>query len=928
MDTFRFRPAPARHRSFRPGVLAAFTLLTTFFACLPLASAFAQAFNGTWTQLAAGGTIPPARRDVGAIYDGSRDRIVLLASDGFTYAMNVGTGTWSKLGTSQTGTSPGFERAVYDAVADRMIVVNSNLQVSALNLANPVAWQVLTPAGASPVARSFFALTIDLVRNRLLLFGGGPSPAPYGDLWEFSLGPQAWTQLAPAGDGPAGRWGGIAVIDPVGDRLLVGFGSVSTAYAVSGALWAVNLSGSPQWTSLPLSNPLAAPSDCMLPSVAYSPSDGGLVLFGGYQNTSTRPHLLTFAGPNAWSALTPTGGPPIARWSGNAMFRTTGSQFLLFGGFTGGTGLNDVWLLDRTPIPGPPSIASVSPAGGRVGDLVTINGTDLHDVHTVSFAGTPASIDNQYFQRLQVRVPAGAVSGPITVTNPRGTVTSATSFYVGVAPIVSAVEPDSGRQGEVVRVRGRHFADATRVKFGPASSATFAVESDSVLYATVDANAITGPVTVTNPAASGVSAFDFVRVFDNPHPLLFAVRDVRGDQGGRVQLSWQASDYDKPAVHSVTGYRVWRRGQPFAPGMPHDALPSGWIARPSASAALAAFAPPSEYWEAIATLPAAMLNGYAYTAGTTRDSAEGDPAWTAFFVQAITSDVSTFYNSVVDSGYSVDNLAPPAPGPFAVVYAPTANTLHWTARTIPDLRGYEVHRGGQPTFVPSAATLVTTTADSSYADVPGAHYYKLAAIDVHGNRSRWLSASPSSPVATLASFVRADRDEHRVALLWYSDGNAGLVARVQRRTLERAWETLGDAVADGEGWLRFEDANAEPDVRYAYRLAVLDEGGEELLLGETWVDPVRVAFAVLGAGPNPARDGRITLAFALPATASARVQLFDLAGRLVDSRVLGATTGSAQTVEFGAGARLRAGVYLVRATSGAVSLTRRVVVLN
>jgi hypothetical protein len=313
---------------------------------------------------------------------------------------------------------------------------------------------------------------------------------------------------------------------------------------------------------------------------------------------------------------------------------------------------------------------------------------------------------------------------------------------------------------------------------------------------------------------------------------------------------------------------------------------------------------------------------------TPADSTEGDPAWTAFFVQALTADAYTFYNSVVDSGYSVDNLAPPTPAPFAVTYTPGGNTLHWRGRALADLRGYQVHRGASSTFAPSAATLVVTTGDTTYADIPGGHYYKLAAIDVHGNLSRFVSASPNQPVATLASFVNASRERERIALTWYSGGNPGLEANVYRRTADSDWQLLRAILADGDGYLRFEDGEVADEVRYGYRLGIVEPDASETLLGETWVDPVRMQFAIIGAGANPSRDGRVSLSFALPAASSARVQLFDIAGREVESRPLAGAAGSTQRVEFGSGARLRAGVYLVRATSGATTLTRRVVVLD
>src|SRR5437899_415565 len=70
-----------------------------------------------------------------------------------------------------------------------------------------------------------------------------------------------------------------------------------------------------------------------------------------------------------------------------------------------------------------------------------------------------------------------------------------------------------------------------------------------------------------------------------------------------------------------------------------------------------------DYWEAIATLPAEGLSGYGYPAPTTQDSMAGSNPYAAFFVTALAEYPPQFFESNVDSGYSVDNLAPPSPTP-------------------------------------------------------------------------------------------------------------------------------------------------------------------------------------------------------------------------------------------------------------------------
>ncbi len=65
-----------------------------------------------------------------------------------------------------------------------------------------------------------------------------------------------------------------------------------------------------------------------------------------------------------------------------------------------------------------------------VATTVTVRGTDLAHASEVAFNGTPADIVSDTSSKIVTNVPDGATSGPISVTTPRGTATSSTSFMV------------------------------------------------------------------------------------------------------------------------------------------------------------------------------------------------------------------------------------------------------------------------------------------------------------------------------------------------------------------------------------------------------------------------------------------------------------------------------------------------------------------
>ena len=80
------------------------------------------------------------------------------------------------------------------------------------------------------------------------------------------------------------------------------------------------------------------------------------------------------------------------------------------------------------------SVTGTSPASGSVGKQISIKGVGFAPGVSVSFGGVAAtSLARSSSTKLKVLIPAGALSGPVTVTNtqgPVGTVQSAASFTV------------------------------------------------------------------------------------------------------------------------------------------------------------------------------------------------------------------------------------------------------------------------------------------------------------------------------------------------------------------------------------------------------------------------------------------------------------------------------------------------------------------
>lgn len=181
---------------------------------------------------------------------------------------------------------------------------------------------------------------------------------------------------------------------------------------------------------------------------------------------------------------------------------------------------------------------------------------------------------------------------------------------------------------------------------------------------------------------------------------------------------------------------------------------------------------------------------------------------------------------------------------------------------------------------------------------------------------------PDGPVAAELALVSADARVDAVALEWFSPDGAVRSATLERRELDTPWTELSQVQVDGAGHLRHVDRTVRAGGRYAYRLMVAGHAS-----AETWVDvPTAARFALHGARPNPARAGDLRVAFALDSYAPATLALFDLNGRRVAAREVGALGAGSHTTRLSEGERLAPGLYWLRLSQGSRHASTRVVI--
>ena len=196
--------------------------------------------------------------------------------------------------------------------------------------------------------------------------------------------------------------------------------------------------------------------------------------------------------------------------------------------------------------------------------------------------------------------------------------------------------------------------------------------------------------------------------------VITTVEDVpEDDQGGWVKVYFDKSDWDTGSLLSKSSTAA---GAEIYTVEMDDG--SGWTAVNSTVAYGAA--------------------SYAVLAHTTVDSSTDADGMVSFRVIA-GMDEGTFVSDVV-MGYSVDDLAPAMPAGLATsVTEQNTVELSWDSPVDEDFDGFRVYRSLEADFDPTGTDPLMLTIETTITDVDveegETYYYRVSAVDVHGNES-------------------------------------------------------------------------------------------------------------------------------------------------------------------------------------------------
>jgi hypothetical protein len=566
----------------------------------------------------------------------------------------------------------------------------------------------------------------------------------------------------------------------------------------------------------------------------------------------------------------------------------------------------------------------------------------IGSLHTIG-VDSPQELNGDYYQ-FSNWSDGSTITHNIAVPNENVTVTAT---FDPLQDITVTTDPE----GLDITVDGSGYTSPEVFHWLEGSSHEIGVELSQLVDDTIyvfshwsDWGAITHDITV--PAMDAVYTATYTSV--PAAAVIDSIVDVPADQGGWVRIYFQRSGYDKPEEpdYPIATYNIWQRmddaaiartvlsAEKSAPTDESFGMPMvEWNGRRFliSSPELQAGDFPPGIWEVVGSFAAAQQEQYIYRAPTVMDKIGSQIFYSVYAVSAHTTTPSIWFMSQPDSGYSVDNLSPAAPSNLSGHYegAPDYLTLEWDPNTEADLCVYRVYIGEGEDFVPLEDNLEATTAQTMLTGIQmfpvEPWYFKVSAVDVHGNESGFAVLAPE--YISIPTFVASHQSAwtgKAVEVNWtIADAPSEILFRTYRKdgNTGEFKETLFEITRNGDEF-GFADKSTLPNENYTYQITVRN-GDREDVLFETAITTPSLKLALKQNFPNPFQMGT-TIPFDLPEEMRVEVTVYDIAGRKVRTLLNGIQAPGSHELPFD-GRGLASGIYFYQLKAGNKTFTKKLV---
>jgi hypothetical protein len=213
--------------------------------------------------------------------------------------------------------------------------------------------------------------------------------------------------------------------------------------------------------------------------------------------------------------------------------------------------------LTAPPVYSVPTVANVSPTSGGAGTTITIDGSNLTGATAVSIGGTPAaSFQVESPTQITAVVPAGATSGPISVSTPGRDATSPEDFAFIAregSPHVTSITPSEGTTtgGTAVTITGSNFGLDANVTIGGEATDVVVHSETEITAITPAQRAGSAEVVVSDEGGASTGGPDFTYV--ELAPSVSSVVPAEGPSTGGTAVTINGADFESDSTVTIGG---------------------------------------------------------------------------------------------------------------------------------------------------------------------------------------------------------------------------------------------------------------------------------------------------------------------------------------------------------------------------------------